>query len=171
MQKPLLTSSPPGAWELGTLGAGVADGPVRGGHACGSPDGAQPLLCGTAICPQGGGREICMARAVGGGTEVTLVPPPPRLGPPGTLSMFCRRGLEWLPSPGPSCMARLVPLGATILQPHGASPEPVFPGLFHPPWLPPRHHRDPGSRTPLPVLPAGHCGPTCAPGVPLRLHS
>ena len=52
-----------------------------------------------------------------------------------------------LPSPSPSRMARLVPLGATIPQPHRARPEPVFPGLPHPPRLPPRHHQDPGSRT------------------------
>lgn len=85
--------------------------------------------------------------------------------------MFCCRGLEWLPSPGPSRMAGRVPLGATIPQPPGTSPEPAFPGLPNPPRLPPRHHRDPGSRTQLPVLPARHCGPTCAPGMPLRLHS
>ena len=51
-----------------------------------------------------------------------------------------------LPSPSPSHMARLVPLGATIPQPHRARPVPVFPGLPHPPRLPRRHHQDPGSR-------------------------
>ena len=51
--------------------------------------------------------------------------------------MFCRRGLEWLPSPGPSRMARHVPLGATIPQPHGTSPEPASPvSLTHPSCLP-----------------------------------
>ena len=149
----------------------MADGPVRGGHACGSPDGAQPLLCGTAVCPQGGGRAICMAPAVGGGTEVTLVPPLPTLGSTrNSLHVLPRRPGVACPVPAPAAWPGLSRWGPPFLSPIGPGQSrfslvsPTHPGCL--PGI--TKTRAAGQ---LPVLPARHCGPTCTPGVPLKLHS
>ena len=103
-------------WQTGQCGGAMPVGPLMGLGQAGEA---------TAVwhchLPPGGCGAICMARGwgLGGGTEVTLVPPP--LGPIGTLSTSCQRGPALAAWPG------LSRLGATIPQPRGASPERLSP--------------------------------------------